>query len=1046
MLLAMQIGISCLAPVALAVVVTLTSFVNSNFAIPLQQRWLASVQERVAYTAGVLGCPKGFKMLGLADYLTDRIQGLRMKELAEYAQMRKFVTYRNTFSQIPPAFAPALTLTMFTLIKGGHALSPAVTFTTLALVTLVTSPIQEIIHAVPIFQIGLASLDRVQTFLLLESGREDAPTVQSHPRPANHDDNVLDLATLPPNGSDLVDMVVRLESASIVVGKEKKPVLRNVTITVRSRCLTLIVGPVGSGKSTLLKAIIGDLAIVNGCRQFAGETCEAAYCGQDPWLPNETVRDLIVAQSNFEQTWYAHVVEACALKLDIATLQLGDKTTIGTKGVLLSGGQRQRLALARAVYSRKPLLVVDDGLSGLDGNTSRHVFNQVFGPNGICKNYGIAAVLATHAVHYLPHSDHIVILEEDGTIKQQGSFSELQFSLEYAGSVATIVGEPNEIHPPESAVAAVKTGEHDQIEIAQQDLARRTGDIAVYLYYAKSIGWKYGIILISTAIISAFGMQFPSLWVLRWSDTESANKNKYPLGFWIGISVLLAMIAVVAKFIHIWVMLVDTVPQSSAQLHKQLLYTVMHAPYSFFVTTDSGTTLNRFSNDMSSIELELAGAVIMTLCNACMCIGGAMLIAVGSEYMAVTIPFIILVLYGVQRFYLRTSRQLRFIELEAQAPLITHISETLAGITTIRAFGWQDQSHQKCLKLLNRSQQPFYLMLCIQRWLNLVLDLIIAAMAIVVVALAAMLRGNSSAGSIGVSLLNILSFNAYLSVLITAWTALETSLGAVARCKMFEENTPCEDRSGEDCEPRQDWPQYGEIEFRDVAASYTHHANKVLSGISFTVTAGEKVGICGRSGSGKSSLLLTLTRTLDLSSGTILIDNVDIATVPRRTLRSRLAVLPQEAITMPGSLRENLDPLGSSTESALRVALRKVGLLDTIENDGGIDIPMSKFSLSQGQMQLFATARALLCKSKVLMLDEVTSSVDEATEQSMMRTIFEEFGSRTVIAIAHRLESIIDFDQVIVVDGGKIVEVGVPRALLKQNESWFKSLWKRAEH
>lgn len=374
----------------------------------------------------------------------------------------------------------------------------------------------------------------------------------------------------------------------------------------------------------------------------------------------------------------------------------------------------------------------------------------------------------------------------------------------------------------------------------------------------------------------------------------------------------------------------------------------MRAPYTFFVNTDSGVTLNRFSNDMSTIEMELAGAVMQTLSGVALCTSGAVLVAASSEYTGIAMPFVVLVLYGIQRFYLRTSRQLRFMELEAQAPLLTHVSETLAGVTTIRAFRWQHQSHQKCLDLLDRSQRPYYLMLCIQRWLNLVLDLTTAGIATIVVAIATTSRGASTAGSVGVSLLNILSFNTNLAYLIVAWTTLETSLGAVARCKNFEASTSSEDMPAEHTEPPADWPQSGALDLRDVTASYNDEGGIALKSISVGVAAGEKVGICGRSGSGKSSLLLTILRLLDNSAGIITLDGVDLTTIPRQTIRSRLTALPQEVITVPVSLRDNLDPLGNGPEEAASFALERVGLSELVKQRGGLDAHMSDLSLSQG--------------------------------------------------------------------------------------------------
>ncbi|KAK5123894.1 hypothetical protein LTR85_002090 [Meristemomyces frigidus] len=1050
-LLRTQIGISCVAPVVFVATISLISFFNSNIAVPLQKKWLAAVQERVAYTASVLGCPKGFKMLGLTDYLSARLQALRVKELADYAEYRKFVTHRNVFSAVPQAFAPALTFMMFTLIRGGQALTPTVAFTALSLVALLVSPIQQIISAVPMFQTGLASLDRVQAFLLLNSSRGNSRTVSRQSAVDDHAEDATELAVLGRRQTaSEASVILSLQSASLRAGKEQKLLLNDIMLEVASGSLTLIIGPVGSGKSTLLKAIIGATQLSDGHRQLHKDVCGIAYCAQDPWLPNGSLRDLVLAQSALDFDWYANVLRTCGLDIDITSFPNGDETIIGTKGVSLSGGQRQRLALARALYARKRLLVVDDALSGLDANTSRQVFSNIFGSNGIYKRYGMTAILATHSVQYLQDASHIVALGDGGNIVEQGTFDELDSRNGYVHDLRIDAershseetqGEKE--HPP-----AVRITKRMGSDTAQQDLARRTGDIDVYRYYARSIGWKYGAVVVVSAAVFAFCIKFPDVWVRWWSESETEGRQKRPLGLWIGVDMAFAVTAVVAVFIHLWTMLVITVPKSSAQLHKQLLHAVMRAPYSFFVSTDSGVTLNRFSNDMSLIELELSGAFMQTLDGCALCIAGAILIAAGSEYTGVAMPFVVLALYLIQRFYLRTSRQLRFMDLEAQAPLLTHVSETLAGVTTIRAFGWERQSHQKCLDLLDNSQRPYYLMLCIQRWLNLVVDLTTAAIATIVVAMAMTLQGaaSSTAGSVGVSLLNILSFNDNLAYLIVAWTTLETSLGAVARCKNFEASTVSEDKPGENREPPPDWPQGGALEFRDVTAAYSEDGADILNGINLSVAAGEKVGICGRSGSGKSSLLLTPLRLLDNSSGSIVLDGVDLATLPRQTIRSRITALPQEAITVPGTLRDNIDPLRTSSDEAAREALRKVGLLTLVDERGGLESPMVDLALSQGQLQLFAVARALLRKSKLLVLDEMTSSVDAKAEELMMSVITEEFRDSAVIAVAHRLHSIVGFDKVVVMDKGRVVESGAPQDLLRKEEGWFRGLWERGGH
>ena len=621
-LLERQIGVSCVAPVAFSMAISIISFVNSNTAVPMQKAWLASVQERVSYTASVLGCPKGFKMLGLTNYLSDCIQALRVKELVDYAQYRKYVTHRNALSGVPKAFAPPLTLMMFTLLNGGAALNPTVAFTTLSLVALLTAPIQEIIHAVPMFHTALASLDRIQAFLLLDSNT--AKTTQPrHGDLAQYGESEEAIesdtaSTTEKHAESQRKPVLSIQGGEIRLGKEKKLILQDIHVVLLPGTLNLVVGPVGSGKSTLLQALIGDIELHEGQRSNDKSFPAYAYCAQDPWLPNDTFRNLILGQSDLDPQWYSNVVQACALNADINTFPLGDETVIGTKGVSLSGGQRSRLALARALYSRKKVLVIDDVLSGLDANTSQAVFDRVLGQQGLCKWLGITVAFATHAVQHLRGADFLIALGEDRKIAEQGTFQDLDSRKGYVHSLNLKGSQANQSDEEEVGEPVKPVSASDNLANVQQDLARRTGDIAVYKYYAKSIGWSYGSIIMITALTFALGTTMPDLWVRFWSEAEVIGHPRYSLGLWIGIYFLFGVICIVSIFIHIWVMLVNSVPKSSAQLHRQLLTAVMRAPYSFFVNTDSGVTLNRFSNDMSLIEGEMAGAVMQTLDGSCL--------------------------------------------------------------------------------------------------------------------------------------------------------------------------------------------------------------------------------------------------------------------------------------------------------------------------------------------------------------------------------------------------------------------------------------------
>ncbi|RJE27116.1 ABC transporter transmembrane region [Aspergillus sclerotialis] len=410
--------------------------------------------------------------------------------------------------------------------------------------------------------------------------------------------------------------------------------------------------------------------------------------------------------------------------------------------------------------------------------------------------------------------------------------------------------------------------------------------------------------------------------------------------------------------------------------------------------------------------------------------------------MSICIPFCIIAVYILQKFYLRTSRQLRFLDLESRSPLYAQFLETVEGLATIRAFGWQQLFQETNTKLLDTSQRPFYFMYCIQCWLNFVLDLLVTAIGVVVIALAVLLPHMTSPGTIGLALNNVLGFNQALAILIDSWTQLETSLGAIARLRNMEQTVKSEHQEGEDSIPPETWPEQGAVELKNISASYGPSI-PVLREISMSILPGQKVGICGRTGSGKSSLLLSLLRLLSIDSGTITIDGYDLQTLPRELLRSRLIAIPQEPCFLSESIRINADPSGKSSDEAIINACKTTQIWDAIEKRGGLDAHMNEKPLSQGEKQLFCLARAILRSGKILILDEATSNVDAETDRLMQRIIREKFQDYTIITVAHRLDTIMDSDMVAVLDKGRLVEYAPPLDLLNR-PSMFAELASRS--
>jgi ABC-type multidrug transport system fused ATPase/permease subunit len=531
------------------------------------------------------------------------------------------------------------------------------------------------------------------------------------------------------------------------------------------------------------------------------------------------------------------------------------------------------------------------------------------------------------------------------------------------------------------------------------------------------------------------------LWIKFWTSAISIHGNSVN-GLYLGILIAAEFAALATLMVLCFMLFIRMIPRSALYLHGKLLETVEIAPLSFFTSTDAGQIVNRFSQDLSVIDMELPVAGLILAHNVFVAIIQATLICISTSYFAVVLPFVSFAVYILQKIYLRTSRQIRLMDLEAKAPLYSSFLETLNGLVTIRAFGWTKDMEKRNMDLLDASQRPFYLLYCIQRWLALVIDLLVAALAFILVALIVTFRHRADAGFVGVALITIMSFNETLSVVIQHYTAVETSLGAISRIQSFVRSTASENLPQESQEVPPDWPSEGSIVVSDVSATYSLDLDPALHHINISIPAGQKLGICGLSGSGKSSFVATLLRMLEITEGTILIDGVDISIIPRKVLRERLTVIPQDPIFLKGTIMQNLDPLQLADASAAESVLRKVGLWIIVSEAGGLDTAMNPEDLlSHGQRQLFCLARAMLRPPTILIVDEATASVDLQTDRLVQEIIAESFSDCTVVAVAHRLETIRHYDRVALFGNGRIVEVGEPGLLLEKEDGAFRRLW-----
>jgi ATP-binding cassette, subfamily C (CFTR/MRP), member 1 len=601
---------------------------------------------------------------------------------------------------------------------------------------------------------------------------------------------------------------------------------------------------------------------------------------------------------------------------------------------------------------------------------------------------------------------------------------------------------------------------------------------------------------------------------LRWM-AESGGERMW---FYTGIYFVLTVVAFLSVTTAVATIFLVIAPHAGNTLHARLLRTVMYAPQSYFADTDTGTTLNRFSADLRMLDRQLPFALFQVLQTLFRLLSQCILLGVVQPLITVTLPFTILAVYLIQKVYLATSRQLRFLDLEARAVVNASFLEMLEGVATIRAFGWQQPFICDNVRKLDLSMRPGYLLTCIQRWLDVVLDLIVPGLAIVIISLAVALKGTTTGGQIGIALNVVLQVNQYLLRLVASWTSLETSLGAISRLRAFEQDVQPEDKAGEMQPPPPAWPARGAVEFANLSACYKPPV-LALDDITVAIAPGTKVGVVGRTGSGKSSLLLSILRLVELDGqGTVRVDGLNVRDLPRNDVRARIITVPQDPmLVMTDTVRQNLDiaganvsdddmirvlervrlwnvlqARGASAEAAGRVAREVDAAMGFVGGGGGgngsgaastapdddeeddddkhrllpenegagdmdesppaavnvsatasLDATMRSLPLSQGQQQLFSLARALLMqpsRGRVVLLDEATSNVDSETDTLMQMLMRDEFREHTVITVAHRLDTIMDSDVVLVLDAGRLVEAGPPSELAVREGGAFRAL------
>lgn len=816
---ALQIGVTCwllylklsaafVTPLIIVGVSCLAAFLIGKLMGPRQRTWMEAIERRVSVTSNAIAKMKSMKMAGIVLQVQENIQKLRLQELEVGGKWRMLLAAAATISQVPMVISPAITFAVAT-----RRLDSNVIFVSVSYITLLAQPLTSLFQKLPQTLGALTCLERMQQFLDAEARRDPRSFTVHQVSHAGHaivhvDNYEMDSL----NGSSPPSIIISNGSFG---WKQDKRVLQNVNLTINQGETVAIVGPVGSGKSTLCKALIGEVPVCTGDIR-ASHSRSIGYCDQQPFLINASIRQNITGFGPLDPALYGTILEATMLDVDMLTFPDGDSTVIGNDGIALSGGQRQRLSIARALYLHGTnLFILDDVFSGLDAKTTRHLNEHVLGPKGFLSKRGATVVLSTHNPQHIALADRIIRIQPNGFV------SEEQRKPSEFGELPPIRNETMETAPAPDRIS--RSLEPQRSPLATEDSqARRMGDLSVYRQYFRTVGVVPLATFLFAGACNGFLTNFPRVWLTFWSDdvrrAEQGLASSHTQSYYVGIFGFFQT-AWLLSFIVAGVLVLKTFIQSSgSELHRQILDAVVNAPLRLFTKTDAGTITNYFSQDMTLIDGQLPIALVNLGMDAFAVIGMAAVLASSAPWLALAYPPMLAVLWCIQKFYLRTSRQLRLLDLEAKAPLYAHFLETLKGAATLRALGWTSTNVYHNRDLLDDSQRPLYLLAMVQRWLFLALSIIVAATA--TISVACMTQMSTSATLSGASLVTLMSLGQSLSDIIRFYAGLETSIGAVARLRSFTAHTGREGRLSGLHEPEESWPSQGAVIMNGVWVTY----------------------------------------------------------------------------------------------------------------------------------------------------------------------------------------------------------------------------------
>ncbi|KAL9128115.1 MAG: hypothetical protein Q9217_003136 [Psora testacea] len=1081
------VGISMLAGVGAMILMIPVNGLIARIMKDLQKKQMKNKDTRTRLVTEILNNMKSIKLFAWSQAFMNKLNYVRNEqELKTLRKIGASQAFANFTWSTTPFLVSCSTFAVFVTTRD-EPLTTEIVFPALTLFNLLGFPLAMLPMVITSIVEATVAVGRLTSFFMAEELQDDA--VVRRDAPVN-----------------IGDESVSICDATFTWDRnDSRRCLEDIRFMARKGELSCIVGRVGSGKTSFLEAILGDIWKIHGEVVVHGTT---AYVAQQAWVTNASVKENIVFGHRWDPAFYERTIHACALVEDMKSLPDGDQTEVGERGISLSGGQKARLTLARAVYARADVYLLDDVLSAVDQHVGRHLIDNVLGPKGLLK--GKTRVLATNSIPVLLEADFVTLLR-DGKILETGTYEQL---IAMRGEVANLIktanneeGEAEGVSSPsieeskDSSSASSEdsktifgsgNAEEEEKDEAQEPMGqlapirvnagtgrrysdntlRRASTVSfkrphgkltdeegaqvkskqskefaeqgkvkwdVYGEYAKTSNLIAVAIYLFTLVAAQTAQIGGSLWLKQWSEINEDYGGNPEVGKYIGIYFAFGIGGAALVVVQTLILWIFCSIEASRKLHERMAYAIFRSPMSFFETTPSGRILNRFSSDIYRIDEVLARTFNMLFVNSARAFYTLILISVSTPaFVALIFPLAGVYLY-IQRYYLRTSRELKRLDSVSRSPIYAHFQESLGGINTIRAYRQQGRFALENEWRVDANLRAYFPSINANRWLAVRLEfigsfIIFAAAGFAIISVAT--GSGLSAGMVGLAMSYALQITQSLNWIVRQTVEVETNIVSVERVLEYARLPREAPEIISKHRPKLNWPARGVVDFNHYSARYRPGLDLVLKDINLHIKSHEKIGVVGRTGAGKSSLTLALFRIIEPDSGNISIDDLNTSTIGLLDLRQRLAIIPQDAALFEGTIRDNLDPGHVHDDTDLWSALDHARLKDHVISMPGkleANIQEGGSNLSAGQRQLISLARALLTPTNILVLDEATAAVDIETDAMLQATLRSDmFKDRTVITIAHRINTILDSDRIVVLDHGTVAEFDTPSALVRR--------------